>query len=47
MQGDPFDPESTLRRDKIIVNAVGTAEFNPALPNVYKWDKVKNRLLVR
>ena len=44
VRGDPFEPDSTLRYDKVFVNAVGTAEFNPALPNVYKWDEVNKKI---
>ena len=44
MRGDLFDPDSTLRYDKVVVNVVGTAEFNPALPNVYKWDEENKKI---
>ena len=44
VRGDPSDPQSALRYDKVIVNAVGMGEFNPSLPNVYKWDEVNKRI---
>ena len=40
IRGNPSDLSNTLRYDKVIFNAAGTHELNPALPNVYKWDAV-------
>ena len=40
VRGDPLDLNNALRYDKVIVNAIGSKDFNPALPNVYKWDAV-------
>ena len=40
VRGDNFDPRNTLRFDKVIINAIGTLDYNPDLPNVYKWYKV-------
>ena len=34
IQGDPSDPYNSLRYNKVVVNAIGTLEFNPAMPNV-------------
>ena len=44
IQGDPADPLNTLQYDKVVVNVIGTKEFNPALPNVYKWDAVNQHI---
>ena len=44
IRGDPSDLSNMLRYDKVIVNTVGTQEFNPVLPNVYKQDAVNHRI---
>ena len=33
-----------MRWDSIILNLVGSKEYNPSLPNVYKWDSIAKRI---
>ena len=35
IRGDPFDPDNLLRFNTVIINAVGTDQYNPALPNAF------------
>ena len=39
-RGDPVDLDNTLCYNIITINAISTVKYNPALPNVYKWDNV-------
>ena len=45
VRGDLGDLDKLLRYDKVIVNIIGTSVYNPALPNVYKWDQVNHCVL--
>ena len=33
-----------MRFDKVVINYIGNKDYNPALPNVYKYDKVHKRI---
>ena len=33
-----------MRWDKVILNLIGNSNFDPAYPNVYKWDSHSNRI---
>lgn len=44
VRGDPSDLDNSLRYDAVNINAIGTSEYNPALPNIYKWDAVNQQL---
>ena len=41
----PLDPTNALRYDKVVVNTIGTPEYNPALPNKFKWDLTNNYIV--
>ena len=44
IRGNKRDPENPLFWDKVVLNMVGTPEFNPALPEVYKEDSRTGRV---
>lgn len=44
VRGNPADESNELRWDKVILNLFGDPEFNPALPNVYKWCSIKDQI---
>ena len=44
IKGNHLDPQNPLRWDKVILNLIGNNDFDPAYPNVYKWDSQKNRI---
>ena len=44
VRGDPSDPNNSLQYNKVVLNAIGPTNFNPALPNVYKWDALNKRV---
>jgi len=33
-----------LRWDKVVLNLIGSKTFNPALPQVFKWNEVVGRI---
>ena len=37
-------PKKHFRYDAVYINATGMPEYNPALPNVYKWDTSKQKV---
>jgi len=39
--GNPRDPQSALRWDKIVLNCRGSKSFDPRFPWVYKWDDIR------
>ena len=38
------DPHNHLRFDRVIINAGGTQNYNPALPNVFKYDSINKKI---
>ena len=44
IRGDRRDKNNALRFDRIIINAIGDKRYNPALPNVFKYDEVHKRI---
>ena len=44
IRGNHKDELNPLRWDSIILNLVGSKKYNPALPNVYKWDSRAKRI---
>ena len=44
IRGNPSDELNALRWDPIISKLVGSNEYNPSLPNVYKWDSIAKRI---
>ena len=43
-RGKHTDENNPLRWDKVVLNMIGNKDYNPALPNVYKWDSINNRI---
>ena len=33
-----------MRWDKVVLNLIGNRDFNPALPNVFKWDSISKTI---
>jgi len=44
IRGNESEIDNPLRWDKVVLNLIGNSDFNPSLPNVFKWNKIKNRL---
>ena len=44
VRGNHLDTSNPLYWDEVILNLIGNIEFNPALPNAYKWDSVLKRI---
>ena len=44
VRGDETAANNPLRWDDIILNLIGSESFNPAYPNVFKWNKLKQRI---
>ena len=44
IRGDRRDKSNFLRFDDIIINAIGSKNFNPDLPNVYKYDRINKKI---
>ena len=44
IRGDRRDKNNALRFDRVIINAIGNANYNPALPNVFKFDDINKRI---
>mmetsp|Transcript_1680 Transcript_1680/g.2403 ORF Transcript_1680/g.2403 Transcript_1680/m.2403 type:complete len:297 (-) Transcript_1680:2566-3456(-) len=38
VRGDPANSTNPLRWDLVVLNLIGNANYNPTLPNVFKWD---------
>ena len=36
--------KKSLRFDKVVINAIGNKDYNPALPNVYKYNEIHKRI---
>ena len=36
--------DNPLCWDEVILNLVGNSDFDPSLPNVYKWDNISKRI---
>ena len=39
--GNPRDPNSALRWDKVVINCPGSETFDPRFPWIYKWDNIR------
>jgi len=44
VRGDESDPSNPLHWDSIVLNLIGNANFNPSLPNVFKWNAREKKL---
>ena len=44
IRGNHHETTNPLRWDEVILNLIGNKDYNPAFPNVYKWDKHVNRI---
>ena len=44
IRGDHRAANNPLRWDEVILNLVGSPEYDPTMPNVYKFDKINRRL---
>jgi len=44
VRGDEKDISNTLYWKSIILNLIGSEDYNPALPNVYKWNDLVSNL---
>ena len=44
VRGDRRDKSNALRFDRIVINAIGDKKYNPALPNVFKYDDIHKRI---
>ena len=44
IRGNHKNLKNPLRWDKVILNMVGGGNYDPSMPNVYKWDKVNSRM---
>jgi len=44
IRGNEKEVENPLRWDRVILNLIGIPDFNPALPNVFKWNEKAQRL---
>ena len=44
IKGDRHDISNPMRWDEVRLNLPGMTDYNPALPKVYKFDRVNNRL---
>ena len=44
IRGDHRELRNPLRWDRVTLNLVGADNYDPAMPNVYKWDAVNARL---
>jgi len=44
IRGNERETQNPLRWDKVVLNLIGNANFNPSLPNVFKWNEQAQRL---
>ena len=44
IRGDRRDRHNSLRFDRVVINAIGNKDYNPSLPNVFKFDDIKKRI---
>ena len=44
VRGNEQEPLNPLRWDRVILNTIGSKEYDPALPNVFKLNKLTNRI---
>ena len=44
IRGDRRDENNALRFDRVIINAIGNKDYNPSLPNVFKFDDIHKRI---
>ena len=44
IRGNHHETTNPLRWDEVILNLIGNKDYNPAFPNVYKWDKYVKRI---
>jgi len=44
VRGNGKDPLNPLYLSKIVLNLMGNTNYNPALPNVFKWNNIVNRM---
>ena len=45
IRGNPLDTANHVCWDKVVLNLIVNSDFNPILPNVYKWDGSFNRIV--
>ena len=43
VKGDRLGINSTLRYDNVVLNLIVNGDFNPTLPNMYKWDDIAKK----
>ena len=43
VRGDRLATNNPLRWDSVVLNLIGAEDYNPALANVFKWDKIFKR----
>lgn len=43
VRGKDDEEDNVLGWQKVVLNIIGTKDFNPTLPNVFKWNTFKNR----
>jgi len=44
IRGNEKDPSNPLYWGKVILNLMGNPNYNPSLPNVFKWNDIVNRI---
>ena len=44
IRGNEKEPQNPLRWDRVVLNLIGNSDFNPALPNVFKWNEKAQKL---
>ena len=44
IRGDRQDQNNALRFDSVVINSIGNNNFNPLLPNVFKFDEINKRV---
>ena len=44
IRGNQQESGNPLRWDEIVLNLIGSKDYNPTYPNVYKWDSRMKRI---
>jgi len=44
IRGNEKESSNPLRWDRVVLNLIGNEDFNPSLPNVFKWNEAAQRL---
>ena len=44
IRGDEKCKNNPLRWDRVVLNLIGASDYNPAMPNVMKWDDIAGRV---